>query len=92
MGGLGAPVLLCIAVQNWYELLVEEVEDVIKEDNVIESEEVQSHRTTVFEGEARWLDYVRATGIYSDPRVNGLRCIVGTMYLPNLLFSQKKYF
>lgn len=70
--------LFCSAMQfkMRYELLVGEVENVVKEENVVEGAKVQSQRTPVFKLGANALHYVPVPSIYhSNLRLKRLKHI-----------------
>lgn len=48
----------------WCELIVGEVRDVVKKEDVLEGDGIQSHRTTVFEVKGIALHCLRAPAIY----------------------------
>lgn len=51
-----------------YEQFIAEVEDDLKEGDVLESEDVQSQRKTVLEVEANVMHHMRAPSMYHNDR------------------------
>lgn len=58
--------MFCSALKfdTWYELLVREQENVVKPEDVLESEVPATQTTTVLEVEAKVLNYVRLPWVY----------------------------
>lgn len=57
--GAHGPMFRCmVKFRTWYELLAGEVKDVMKDEDVIKSDETSSQRTTTVEMEASALHYV----------------------------------
>lgn len=68
--------LFCSLLQlkTWYEVLVGEVKDVIKEEDVAENDEAQIQRTIGFEANIKSLHWMRAPGTKQhDLGVKGLK-------------------